>query len=322
MSKLFNLKEWLTVPDAARNLSIVCGEEVTEADVLRLALDGHLKLSVNFVNHTQADCGEVVGYEDTTWEVLPTDLAGILQNIPDEAKSKPITYMTSLNIDDSRFLNRSHQVTTINGVWDLPMIGGERATVENEYQRLTGGPNITLATIEGAFVEGRDGKTMCQLQERFNIDEYQSSSNNTLKMLKQHIVGAISDESDDDTCNKEKMAKIQDYRKSRNRLSRPFPRARLPEDSILVVRTDALRDFESAINEEPTKADKPLSTTERNSLLVMIAALCKKAGIDHQKRGSAPMIVKMADEIGVPLDAGTVLTALKQIPDAVGARQR
>jgi hypothetical protein len=42
MGKLFNLKEWLTVADAARHLTIVFGEDVTEADVLRLALDERL----------------------------------------------------------------------------------------------------------------------------------------------------------------------------------------------------------------------------------------------------------------------------------------
>lgn len=44
---LYRLKKWLTVPDAAAHLSIAFGEEVTEADVLRLGLDGHLTLSVN-----------------------------------------------------------------------------------------------------------------------------------------------------------------------------------------------------------------------------------------------------------------------------------
>ena len=50
MKKLLKLREWLTVPEAAGHLSILFGEDVTEADVLRLALDGHLTLSVNFVN--------------------------------------------------------------------------------------------------------------------------------------------------------------------------------------------------------------------------------------------------------------------------------
>lgn len=47
MSKLFKLKRWLTVADAAKHLSTVFGEEVTEADVFRFALEGTLKLSVN-----------------------------------------------------------------------------------------------------------------------------------------------------------------------------------------------------------------------------------------------------------------------------------
>jgi hypothetical protein len=53
VKKLLKLKEWLTVPDAARHLSILFGEAVSEADVLRLALDGHLTLSVYFVNHAR-----------------------------------------------------------------------------------------------------------------------------------------------------------------------------------------------------------------------------------------------------------------------------
>ena len=51
LKKLLNVKDWLTVADAARHLSILLGDDVSEADVLRLALDGHLTLSVHFVNH-------------------------------------------------------------------------------------------------------------------------------------------------------------------------------------------------------------------------------------------------------------------------------
>ena len=67
MSKLFSLKEWLTLADAAQHLAIVFGEDVTEADVLRLGLDGRLRLSVHFVNHTRAHCGKVVSWDETEW---------------------------------------------------------------------------------------------------------------------------------------------------------------------------------------------------------------------------------------------------------------
>ena len=47
MSKLLKLKTWLTLDDAARHLSLMFGETVSKADVLRLALDGRLTLSIN-----------------------------------------------------------------------------------------------------------------------------------------------------------------------------------------------------------------------------------------------------------------------------------
>ncbi len=67
-SKLFKLKEWLTIPETAKNLSITFGEEVTEADVLRLGLDKHLKLSVNFPNYAYAKRGDkFLSFDE--WEV-------------------------------------------------------------------------------------------------------------------------------------------------------------------------------------------------------------------------------------------------------------
>ncbi len=67
-SKLFRLKKWLTILETANHLSIMFGEEVKEADVLRLVLDGHLKLSVNFVNYAHAKCGEkFLPFEE--WEI-------------------------------------------------------------------------------------------------------------------------------------------------------------------------------------------------------------------------------------------------------------
>jgi hypothetical protein len=42
LKKLLNLKRWLTVADAIRHLSILFGEDVSEADLLQLALEGHL----------------------------------------------------------------------------------------------------------------------------------------------------------------------------------------------------------------------------------------------------------------------------------------
>jgi len=58
MSKLFKLKKWLTIEDTAKHLTSIFDEPVKDYDVLRFALDGHLEISVNLVNHATArKCG-------------------------------------------------------------------------------------------------------------------------------------------------------------------------------------------------------------------------------------------------------------------------
>lgn len=81
MSKLFSLKRWVTLTDAAKYLSISFGENVTEADVIQLALDDHLLLSIRLLNDVRA-CRwykrfeNEIEYEEVKYE-LPNGLRGI-----------------------------------------------------------------------------------------------------------------------------------------------------------------------------------------------------------------------------------------------------
>lgn len=296
MGKLFNLKKWLMVADAARHLAIVFGEEVTEADVLRLALDGQLRLSVYFVNYAEARCGQVVGYEEAEWGEFSAKLMATLPNISDEAKGKPMRYMKSLNIDDKRFLNLSEEVTTLQGVWDLPMIGEERLDVEHEYQNLTGGPAVTLSGLDGAFVEGPDGR-LCQLQESDDNNEYQPGSIAQLEELKQHIanknIGAAEAK---DLLNRhnEKRKTFLEKSKSRPKTENYYPAGGLPKDSVLVVRTEALRAFEESIN------DAPPASTNRNNVSDKLAKLNQAstkfwANADRDDRATHPNNAKVVE---------------------------
>jgi hypothetical protein len=170
VSKLFKLKKWLTVSEAARHLSIVFGEKVAKADVLRLALDGHLKLSVNFVNHARARCGKVVPIEEARFHEFPPDVAKGLP-LPPGHEGKPLMVLQGININGKEVLELDKEIKTLDGVYDLPMIGAEALDVEHEYQQLTGGPAVTLSNLEGAFVAGQDGR-LCQLQEHFENNEF------------------------------------------------------------------------------------------------------------------------------------------------------
>lgn len=258
-SKLFQLKEWLTVPEATRHLSILFNEAVSEADVLRLALDGRLKLSVNFVNYAKARRGKVVPYEDVEWRepIIPE-----LKNLHDEAKGKPVLVMKSLNIDDERFLNLDDKVTTLKGVWDLSMIGNESIDVEYEYQQLTDGPEVTLIGLDGAFVENEDG-VMCQIQESFDKNEYKSGSAAQLEKIKEHIASNnIEEEKAKELLSRHKK-KREEYlnkREKENPTNDYYPAGGLPRDSALVVRTQALIDLQESLSSEQSTKDANLGT--------------------------------------------------------------
>jgi hypothetical protein len=135
MNKLIKLKNWLTVPEAAKHLTgIFKDEEVTEADILRFALDGHLTLSVNFVNKTTGIRGQLV----------------------------PLYEAKKTRLDDEQWIEDviqfEDEIVTIRGVWDLTMLGIEAENIEHEYQMMTGGPAVKLTNLDGPVVSQPDGK--------------------------------------------------------------------------------------------------------------------------------------------------------------------
>jgi len=68
--------------------------------------------------------------------------------------------------------------------------------------------------------------------------------------------------------------------------------------------------------------DKPLATTERNTLLTIIAAFCKYESLDPAARGTATDIAKMTQDLGATVSDDTVRRWLKMIPDAIESRMK
>lgn len=308
MGKLFNLKKWLTVADAARHLSIIFGEDVTEADVLRLGLDKRLRLSVYFVNHTVARCGKVVRYTDEElaasdldcldglrWTMLPVNLFE-----PDGEKR---LVLMSINVGQDLYLTLSDDVVTLTGVYDLPMIGGERLDIEHEYQNLTGGPAVTLLSLDGAFVEGRDGQ-MCQLQESNDDNEYTAGSNAQLESLNQHIAAnGIKGAEAELLLNQHRERRKKFLKKTRTKPKKDnyYQAGGISRDAVIVVRTEALREFEQSIN----SATAHIEDNEKEKYLKQIASLAylltEKSNL--YKQGSRPNASQIAEAVQAMLDA-------------------
>lgn len=161
--KLLQLKRWLTLPDAAQYLSRSFGEAVSQSDVLRLALDGELTLSVQFVNTTRALSGNTIPLADATHRILPM-LVG----------EGFFACLDGTLIPGERVIQFDEKIRTLTDVWDLTMFGAEEFDVEHLYQSLTGGPACEMQSLEGVFVTDGAG-TYCKLMSRFTAEELKLS---------------------------------------------------------------------------------------------------------------------------------------------------
>lgn len=66
---------------------------------------------------------------------------------------------------------------------------------------------------------------------------------------------------------------------------------------------------------------KPLTNNERNTLLLVIAALAEKAGIDHAHRSSASAISGLVELLGAAVTPATIREKLDLIPSVVARRE-
>jgi hypothetical protein len=345
---LFDLKEWLTINEAAKHLSNLFDQEVGEADVLRLGLDGHLKLSVYFPNHAYARYGKVISTENETavdflkmyqkiaftistkdpickklnrpvnirYEELDLDIEGSKKFLDDlfqkdvefwpKGKRSPVIGVIYLegkggtNPNNSRYVILKNDFKKIKGVWDLAMVGSEAHYIEHMYQQLTGGPEITLICLEGAFIEGPNG-VMCQLQESYDDCEYQSGSKKQLEDIGEYILAYSLKKEEADKLiakhaeNREKfLAEIAD--KERSEYCYP---GSLPEDSVLVVRTQALIDLQNQIFGQKNDPKNELSPNAEKSYLHIIGALlsCLTGDFKNKSFGSEAKLRDFLDEM-------------------------
>lgn len=69
-------------------------------------------------------------------------------------------------------------------------------------------------------------------------------------------------------------------------------------------------------------AGRSIGARERNTLLVLIAALAREANFDLNKRGIVASIELLTQQFGAPVSDDTIRRVLNQIPEAVEARKK
>ena len=158
MRELLDFKEWLTVLDAAKHLSILFKEEVTEADVLQLAFEKKLKLSIHILMDTPAKRAELLNKAD-------------LENYPQFYTSDARWNFHQCNdLGNAALSVREDKIQFLVGTLDLPMIDGEQAAIERKFRQLLGLSSLNENYVDSIYVE--DAGNLYELQEQLSDPIY------------------------------------------------------------------------------------------------------------------------------------------------------
>ena len=126
--KVFNLRKWLNLEEAAEHLSDLLSEPVTVKDIRNLALDGELTLSVSFLSDYETGfiCEPVTKEDDFLW-----------------------------GLTSHGFVSTKTEVN-LHGIYDLPMIAGNKTIVQRigfEDFDISFENEIFLAAESGEVIE-------------------------------------------------------------------------------------------------------------------------------------------------------------------------
>ncbi|WP_323109460.1 hypothetical protein [Pectobacterium carotovorum] len=133
MSKLNNLRKWLSLDESAKYLERKINEQVAITDILRFALDGHLILSVNLQSPKIAK----------KVEIKRVKMAETATNVEVYVRGNWGVYIGESFSPDREIdfaIPTSNEITSLSGVQDTPLLGIERLFAEEQYCKSLGLP--------------------------------------------------------------------------------------------------------------------------------------------------------------------------------------
>lgn len=267
MSKFYKLKEWVTVPDAAKRLSNVFEEEISEADVLQLVLSSKLQLSIYFPNETYAQPWVEISF-GAHWLIIEHDtlVSGEanpsfdgeepIEKTESNYKGEPFTVRYRRTRKDTMAHMERGDVVKIKGIWNLPMIHDEYQIISERHGSLIG--SLPIDTISSHFKKNYEGM-VCISNDKGEIFEvitnYEYYRDNPY---------SLEDLVDYDELVKNGIEHVSV--------------GKFPRDNFFVVRTNVLTEFEQQFMAGSTVIDALPETTSRREqqieiILVVIAAL-------------------------------------------------
>ena len=257
MSKILKLKQWVTIPEAFNHIAPIFDNEIELSDIYRFILDGHLTLSVNFVNGAYGRKGEFVPLDE--W--LNNEKYCRLLELPD---GQSFMSMIGENLGEIAFVpHQNKRIDTVSGIWDLIIVGNGQLEIEHIYYEMVAGVASELINLSGTyFKQENDG---FELYEPFYKDE--KTYNEKRKIPKELGI----------------KVKVNEKKFDYFGIDNWYPSPTIPNNAIHCIKTSELERFIKAQKEQadtPEQPKRPTSIVEqhRNNLLQQIRA----NGLDPQ----------------------------------------
>ena len=303
--KLFKLRKHLKLEDAARYLSEGLSEEISCAEVIRLVLNKYL-------------------------------IASIILNDPEYGRyGKLVPSKTGASICYGLFggfLELQEEVTTnVLFHFDLPLIGKEVDILKELFQKYAGETidySESFSMVNSVIL--KDGDDYFELFEDYDLNCEFSGSEASFEQdindgfeYSSHATDGMKIDLQND---RKRFLKENEHEYKNNDVF--VPAISLPESSSLVFKIEELDRFikefdnEAKPNPKNDKSKSKMMTRERNTLLVLIATLCKQANFDYTQRGISKAIEAATEELGVRISDDTIRGILNDIPNALESRQK
>lgn len=316
MSKLIKFKKNFTLTEAANYLSTLCEEPIFLSDIYEFVLSGELTLSIRFMNPTYGLKGRIIQGQDGDMFQLSKDL------VTGEQLDEPqIGYIddNAIPMCDENWLVYDNKVHSIDGIWDIQMIGIGRLEIEKLYSREVNAPEPLYTEGYGIYLT--QGEVICRLQREdlqkinerndeinyllasdgISIHEFRSGKFGNLAQEKNEYLKHLLSQSD--------YFNIHNYDDPMN--------FKEQSHQFIIKAIELSRFIQSAKDEEKELSseisEKPLAVKERNTFLTVIRAMCLELGIKPEVRGSATPIQKITEIHGEPVSNETIRKILLKI---------
>ncbi|MDD0823107.1 hypothetical protein PTQ27_01285 [Mannheimia sp. AT1] len=154
--KLFKLKKWLTLEETAKRLSTELEDEVTAADVLQLAIDKVLRISVNFPHDWKGkNCDVTTDVEKANQY---TEVIGL--------DGKPFKLCEYEKCSETEYIKILSEIYYFEaGVYELKLIGNEKLDLEFMMKLENDLPAVDVIQLNGFYVLSSNG-TVIERQSR------------------------------------------------------------------------------------------------------------------------------------------------------------